>query len=163
MLLRPTPLTASAFAPFGTLLAHDAATARAVNAGTAWRTDPHGFADRDADIAPALAVYRLAPQALPLSIALLERHPASTQVFAALTVTRFLVVVAPGGPDGLPDPVGARAFIGERGAALRYARGQWHAPMVALDAGGDMLMLAFERGCDDTVEHRLASHLLVAA
>lgn len=157
------PLTASAFAPFGAVLAHDGAVARTVNAGTAWRTDLDGFADRAAGTAPAFAVYRLAPQCLPLPIGLFERHPGSPQVFAALTVTRFLVVVAPSGPDGSPDPAGARAFVGERGTALRYARGQWHAPMVALDAGGDMLMIAFERGRSDTVEHRLASPFLVVA
>ena len=163
-LLRPAPLTASAFAHFGAVLAHAPGTARAVNAGMAWRTDLDGFADRDAGAAPALAVYRLAPQLLPLAIAILERHPGSPQVFAALTVERFLVVVAPAGPDGLPDPAGARAFLGRRGTALRYARGQWHAPMVALDAGGDMLMLSVERRDGrDTVEHRLAVPLVVTA
>ena len=164
MFLRPTPLTASAFAPFGSVPAHDAATARAVNSGTAWRTDLDGFVEPDAGITPVVALYRLASQALPLSIDLLERHPGSPQVFAALTVERFLVVVAPAGPDGLPDPMGAHAFVGERGTALRYARGQWHAPMVALDVGGDMLMLAFERRDGlDTVEHRLSSPLIVVA
>ena len=164
LLLRPTPLTPSAFAPFGTVLAHDDATACTVNAGQARRTDGGGFADRDTGAAPALAVYRLASQALPLPVRLFERHPGSPQVFAALTVERFLVVVAPAGPDGLPDVARARAFTGRRGAALCYARHQWHAPMVALDAGGDMLMLAFERrDGGDTIEHRLATPLLVTA
>ena len=164
LVLRPTPLTAAAFAPFGAVLAHDAAAARAVNGGTARRTDLDGFADRGAGAAPALAHYRLAGQALPIALDLFERHPGSPQVFAALTVERFLVVVAPAGPDGLPAPAGARAFLGARGDAIRYARGQWHAPMIALDAGGDMLMLSHERGDGgDTVEHRLASPLLVVA
>ena len=167
MLLTPTPLTPSAFAPFGAVLAHDGSAARAVNAGTARRTDLGGglggLAERDVEAAPALAVYRLAAQALPLSVRLFERHPGSPQVFAALTVERFLVVVAPAGPDGLPDPAGARAVLGGRGATICYKRGQWHAPMVALDADGDMLMFAFERGADgDTVEHRLPAAVLVA-
>ncbi len=164
MLLRPEPLTAAAFAPFGAVLAHDPGGARPVNAGTGRRTDFGGFADRRAGAAPAVAVYRLAGQALPLPVRLFERHPGSPQLFAALTVERFLVVVAPARPDGAPDPAGTRAFLGRRGDAIRYARGQWHAPMVALDAEGDMLMLAFERGDGgDTVEHSLASPLLVVA
>lgn len=162
LLLRPEPLTAAAFAPFGAVLAHDDRVARAVNAGTARRTDLGGFADREPSAAPALAVYRLAPQALPLPVALFERHPGSCQVFAALTVERFLVVVAPAGPDGLPDTGRARAFLGGRGDAVRYARDQWHAPMVALDGAGDMLMLAFERGTSgDTIEHRLPAAVMV--
>lgn len=124
LLLRPEPLDAAAFAPFGAVLA---------------------------------------PKALPLPVRLFKRHPGSCQVFAALTVERFLVVVAPAGPDGLPDPAGTRAFLGRRGDVIRYGRGQWHAPMVALDAGGDMLMLAFERGArGDTIEHRLPAAVLVA-
>ena len=124
LILRPEPLTAAAFAPFGAVLAHDGRRARAVNAGTARRTDLGGWADRDAGAAPALALYRLSPQPLPVPVRLFERHPGSSQMFAALTVARFLVVVAPAGPDGLPDPSRARAFVGGRGDALRYARDQ---------------------------------------
>ena len=163
MLVTPERLTPSAFAPFGAVLAHDGSAARAVNAGTARRTDLVGLADRDAGAAPALAVYRLSAQTLPLPVDLFERHPGSPQVFAALTVERFLVVVAPAGPDGLPDPAGARALVGARGDAIRYRRDLWHAPMVALGADGDMLMFAFERGAGgDTIEHRLPVALLVA-
>lgn len=161
--LHPVPLTGAAFAPFGAVLAHDPGAGRVVNGGTAWRTDLPGLDDRDAEAAPALALYRLAPQSLPLAVDLLERHPRSPQCFAALTVERFLVVVAPAGPDGLPDPGRAQAFLGRRGMTLRYARDQWHAPMIALDDGGDMVMLAFERrDGGDGVEHRLASPLVVA-
>ena len=162
LLLHPVPLTAEAFAPFGTLLVHDAATARSVNAGTAWRTDIESLDERDGE--SAMAVYRLAPQALPLAVGLFERHPRSEQTFAALTVERFLVVVAPSGSDDLPDPAQARAFLGGRGAALRYTRGQWHAPMIALDEGGDMLMLSVERrDGHDTVEHRLPCPIVITA
>ena len=113
--------------------------------------------------AAAFALYRLAPQALPLPIRLFERHPGSCQVFAALTVERFLVVATPAGQDGLPDPAGTRAFLGGCGDVIRYGRGHRHAPMVALDEGGDMPMLAFERGArGDTIEHRLPAAVLVA-
>ncbi len=162
VIVRAIPLDAAVFAPFGIVLGHDPVAARPVNAGTAWRTEAAGAGDDDALAAPALAIYRFAPQALPLRVDLFERHPRSEQSFAALSVDRFLVVVAPAGPDGLPDLSGARAFLGHRGAALRYARDQWHAPMIALDTGGDMLMVARERrDGGDTVEHRLAMPLLV--
>ena len=157
------PLAADDFAPFGDVAAHDASRARRVNEGHGWRSDLQPD-DAAADAAPALALYRLDARVLPLPITLFERHPQSAQLFAALTVERFAIVVAPPGAGGLPDPARARAFVGFRGQALRYRRGVWHAPMIALDQAGDMLMLAWERGIpDDCIEHRLAAPLILTA
>ena len=73
----------------------------------------------------------------------------------SISVPRFLVVVAPSGPDGLPIATEARAFVGRAGSGLSYRRDQWHTPIMALGAGGDLLMLMAERGtADDCVEHR---------
>lgn len=151
------------FAPFGDVLAHDALRARSVNQGQGWRTDLAPD-DPDPKASPALALYRLEALALPLSIHLLERHPQSAQLFASLTVERFVVVAAPAGADGLPRARDARAFVGVRGQALRYRRGVWHAPMLAIEKAGDMLMLVSERGVsDDCIEHRLDAPLIIMA
>ena len=161
--LIPSPLEPEGFAPFGEVLAHDATRARSVNQGQGWRTDLKPD-DPDPKASPALALYRLEALALPLSIHLLERHPQSAQLFAALTVERFVVVAAPAGAGGLPQARDARAFIGVRGQALRYRRGIWHAPMLAIGQAGDMLMLVSERGVsDDCIEHRLDAPLIIMA
>ena len=161
--LIPSPLQPEGSALFGDVLEHVAARARSANRGQGWRTD---FTPDDPDpkASPALALYRLEALALPLSIHLLERHPQSAQLFASLTVDRFVVVAAPAGADGLPQAHEARAFIGVRGQALRYRRGIWHAPIVAIDQSGDMLMLVSERGVsDDCIEHRLDAPLIIIA
>ncbi len=161
--LTPSPLEPEGFAPFGDVLAHDAARARSVNQGLGWRTDVAPD-DPDPKASPALALYRLEAVALPLCIRLLERHPQSAQLFASLTVDRFVVVAAPVGADGLPEVRDARAFVGVRGQALRYRRGVWHAPILAIGQSGDMLMLVSERGVsDDCIEHRLAAPLIIMA
>ena len=157
-----SPLVPEDFAPFGDVLAHDATRARSVNQGQGWRTDL--AYDSDPKAVPALAIYRLEALALPLTIQLFERHPQSAQLFASLTVDRFVVVAAPAGADGLPDTRQARAFVGRRGQALQYRRGIWHAPILAIGQTGDMLMLVSERGVsDDCIEHRLDAPLILKA
>lgn len=155
--LTPEPLDAAAFAPFGTVIAFDRAAARVVNEGTAERADTQALFDHAPGAAPVLALYRLQPQTEALRLTLFERHAHSTQSFVSLSVGCFLVVVAPHGPDGDPAVGEARAFLGRIGTGLSYRRNQWHTPVMAIEAGGDLLMLMAERGrADDCIEHRLA-------
>jgi ureidoglycolate lyase len=95
-----------------------------------------------------------------VEIAVLERHPFTSQTFIPLTADatkRYLVVVAPslqattedadlpapegsvggsGGASlpgrGLPDVKRLKAFVATGEQAVTYAAGTWHAPMVAL-------------------------------
>jgi ureidoglycolate lyase len=156
-------LTADRFAPFGEMLAFDGAMARRVNDGNALRADtPARLAGSGG--APVLAFYRAEAQVLPLSLSMLERHPLSSQAFVAVTVERFLVVVAPAGADGLPDLAAARAFLGRTGQGVNYRAGIWHAPITALDRPGDFLMMMWERGtADDCIEHRAGPPVTVAS
>lgn len=154
------PLEPARFAAFGSVIAFDDARARPVNDGTARRADTRALFDHIEGTLPVLAVYRLEAQAAPVSLTVFERHPLSSQSFVSLSVSRFLVVVAPSGPDGLPDAGAARAFVGANGTGLSYRRDQWHTPVMALGDGGDLLMIMAERGSPaDCVEHRLARPL----
>ncbi len=163
MSLIPEPLDAAAFAPFGAVLRFDEAGARPVNEGFALRSDLAAALDHDAAAKPVVAIYRTRPRPLPLRLGLFECHPYSAQAFVPLTVERFLVVIAEAGPDGLPDPARARAFLGRRDTGVLYRRGVWHAPLTVLGAGGDLMMLMGERGIpDDCIEHRLAVPLLIS-
>lgn len=160
--LRPESLEPQAFAPFGTVLQFDITIARSVNEGTAWRADTVALFEAGAGARPRLALYRTDPQALPLRLSVFERHPESAQSFVSLSVPRFLVAVAPAGPDGLPDLLRARAFLGLAGTGLSYRANQWHTPIIALDAGGDLLMLTAEHGDErDCVEHRLTDPITI--
>ena len=143
--LTPRPLAAGAFAPFGDVLSFDPAKALLVNGGNALRSNlPARLACSTGE--PRLALYRVEAQRLPLTIAVMEHHPNSSQAFMPLAAERFLVVVAPTAADGSPDVLRCEAFVGQRGQGFNYYAGVWHAPIVALDAGGDFLMLIWEQG-----------------
>ena len=161
MSLIPRPLDAAAFAPFGTVIRFEAAHARPVNENTARRADTVALFEQASGLAPVLAIYRAEGQALPMRLNLFERHPHAAQSFVSLNVPHFLVVVAPAGPDGLPDPSRAQAFTGLAGMGLSYRPDQWHTPLLALGIGGDLLMLMAEGSATDCVEHRLAEPLLI--
>lgn len=152
--LQARPLAADDFAPFGEVLTFDGGTARLVNDDRALRADtaarPEAVAGR-----PVVAIYRATGQALPLRMPTFEHHPHSTQCFVSVSAARFLVVVAPAAPDGLPDLGAALAFVGSAGEGVNYRPGVWHAPIVALGGDGDFLMFMWERGIpDDCIVHR---------
>jgi ureidoglycolate lyase len=94
-------------------------------------------------------------------VAILERHPFTTQTFAPLgraptssTEACYLVIVAPSLPPRAGDAVSRgpdlhrlRAFRDHGGQAVTYGVGTWHAPMVVL--GGrrvDFIVTQFVNG-----------------
>ena len=161
----PQPLSAAAFAPFGQVIEAPGGPGRAVNLGTARRHDwAAALENARPGARPNVAVFRCEPQVLPFAVTLLERHPHSTQMFAALRGGPWLVVVAPDASDGTPDAAGLCAFVARPGQAVNFARGVWHHPVVVLDEPAELLMLAWEDGSpDDCEEHPLAAPLSVGA
>jgi ureidoglycolate lyase len=151
------PLEARAFSPFGDVIEPGRAGKH--------RTINEGFAERFDDLArldtgrqggrPVLSVFRARPRALPLQLRLVERHLLGSQSFVPLLQQRFLVVVAPAGPS--PTPAHLRCFMASPGQGVNYAAGTWHHPLIALDAGGDFLVIdrGGPSGADDCEEHSL--------
>ncbi|MCC6295170.1 MAG: ureidoglycolate lyase [Pseudomonadales bacterium] len=129
------PLTPEAFAPFGEVIHAEAARkVFPINQGSTTRF--HALAKVELDGgAAAISIARAQPQALPLAIRMLERHPLGSQAFVPLAGTRWLVVVATS-PQDTP-----RVFLADRGQGVQYRRGCWHHPLIALDAGGDFLIV----------------------
>lgn len=150
-MIKTEPLTAEAFAPFGTVVQLPPAGGFAANDGTALRFD---------DIAPLaltapggrplLSWMRVSPVALPFRVRKLERHPRSTQLFMPLHGRRFLVVVATG-----PEPASLRAFISNGEQGINYAVGTWHHAALALDAATDFLVLGHASASPDCDFHAL--------
>lgn len=142
------PLRAEAYRPFGDLVSADRADvpARPANQGTAARRD---LLAGVASLRPAATLnvcsFRCAPRtAWPLPVALLEKHPMSTQVFIPMNARRYLVLVALG--DEAPDLATARAFIATGTQGVSYHPGVWHHPMIALDDAIDFTCLVWEDG-----------------
>jgi ureidoglycolate lyase len=151
------PLDARAFARFGEVI--DA------GGGGRHRTINEGFAERFDDVArldalrkegrPVLSLFRARPRTLPMQLRLLERHVLGSQAFVPLLSQRFLVVVAPAGPA--PALTELRCFMAKPGQGVNYAAGTWHHPLIALDAGGDFLVIdrCGPDGTQDCEEHSL--------
>jgi ureidoglycolate lyase len=162
--LEVRPLSARLFSGFGQVVEAGTGTGRLVNDGRALRYDVPAALEAEAGrTAPALAVYRVEAVDLPFAVGMFERHPLSSQLFVPMTVSRYLVVVAPPDARGLPDAGRAMAFAGSGGQGVTYARGVWHSPMVALDAPGDLAMVmwqAAEAG-EDCEIHALAEPIIV--
>ncbi len=144
VVLPATPITAQAFAPFGELIDVAAdAPHRIINAGFARRFD--GLATIDTSHAGGhalMSIFRTLPRELPLQLSLVERHQLGSQLFMPLAGQRFLVVVAPAGVA--PSAKDLHGFVVPAGQGVNLARGTWHHPLLALDAGGDFLVI--ERG-----------------
>ena len=131
------PLSSHAFAPFGEVIALEAATRTfAINAGSCTRF--HDLATVDCasqDGRAGISLFRADPCALPIAVTMLERHPLGSQAFMPLSRTPYLVVVSES-PEATP-----RAFLVPDGQGVSYRRGTWHHPLLALDAVSDFLVV----------------------
>lgn len=148
--IRPEPLTAAAFAEFGDVIEAEGAF-ELINNDTSRR-----FADlAKVDVAgkggrPQVSIYRAQAAALPLPIAMLERHPLSSQLFMPLRRAPFLIVVAPAG-EGIHSAA-VRAFVTNGRQGINYRRGTWHHPLIAFGSVSEFLVVdrAGEgRNCDE--------------
>lgn len=145
--LHVQPLTAEAFAPFGSLAAIEAAGGRAVNQDRGRRILGIGDLAHDAAATrPVLDVYRLEPSPLPFTLACFERHVLTSQVFVPIRCARLLLAVAPNDAGGQPDVARAQAFVAGSDTIIHYRAGAWHSPLVALDGPASLSMLMWEAG-----------------
>ena len=127
--IRAMPLTATAFAPWGTVIEAGAGEARPINAGLCTRW--HDQARPDAgDGSVSISVFEAAPRAFPHRLDLIERHPEGSQAFLPLTAHPFLVTVSDG-PDAEP-----RAFLTAPHQGVQIRRGAWHGVLTPLHAPG---------------------------
>jgi ureidoglycolate lyase len=153
--IRPQPLTPTAFAPFGDVVAPRDGASIAANLGTAARFDRiTALTSSRRSATPNVALFRSTAQALPRTLTLLERHACSSQLFVPMHCARYLVVVAPTALEGGPDEDGIVAFLGGPGVGINYRAGTWHHPLLALDDGALFLMVAHEDGTPIDCEER---------
>lgn len=153
-------LTAEAYAPYGDVIAAGlaGATGKPANYGTARRFDRLATLENLRTTAtPNVSVFRSAARTdFPFRLALLEKHPGSTQVFIPMSARRYLVVVALG--DEAPDLTTLRVFSATGKQGISYRPGVWHHPLFNLDEEADFTCLVFEDdSAGDCVEHTLAS------
>lgn len=95
-----------------------------------------------------------------VSITMLERHPHSTQSFIPIRGNRWLVVLVPTLPDGLPDMANVRSFLAGPDDAICIGRNVWHAGLTVLDGPSEFAMMMWRADAgDDGIVHNLATPL----
>jgi ureidoglycolate lyase len=140
VLLAVQPLGRAAFAAFGDVIETDGSRHYPINDGHAERFHDLAHVDVAEDGGrPLINIFRARPWPAPIRIALLERHPLSSQAFLPLGRARFLLVVAP--PGAPPAPATIRAFVTDGRQGVNYARGTWHHPLLALEQDAEFLVV----------------------
>ncbi|WP_336491494.1 ureidoglycolate lyase [Methylobacterium nigriterrae] len=137
--LTAQPLTAEAFAPFGTVIDKATADPRPMNAGMARRF--HDLAEvrvMDEGGRVVIGLVEAEPYAMPLTFSLVERHPLGSQAFVPLNAAPFLVVVC---PDDGGKPGRARAFVTAPGQGVCYAIGTWHGVLTPFGAPQEFVVI----------------------
>ncbi len=129
--LTPEPLTAEAFAPFGSVIeASDAAVKLEINQGHATRYDRLAEIDvAGGGGAGVISLFRARPLA-ELVLRAFERHPLGSQSFVPLSGGPYLVAVAPAGSF---DPTEIRLFRAEPNQGVHYRKGVWHHFLLVLE------------------------------
>lgn len=143
--LKVQPLARIPFAPFGQVL--DFAPGDIARRNFAARL----FNGRNA-ANPNLRVQRTDPTPLPLMATTIERHRHSSQLFAPLSGSPYLVIVFPSSADGAPILSEGRAFAAGGDQAINYNCDTWHHGFRALQRPGTFLMLRWEDGTQDDEE-----------
>jgi len=157
--LKPEPLTAEAFAPYGDVIeATAAAKMIRINEGNTTR-----FHDlMKLDVAPhggeaCVSIFRSTPLPTPIIIKMMEYHPLGSQAFMPLGREPYLVVVAKAGDFNASN---IRAFLAQPGQGVNYHKGTWHHYCLALNTESDFLVIdrkgAKDKEGDNYVEYNLS-------
>ncbi len=139
--LRVEPLARAAFQPFGDVIEAGSAAAQfEINNGSTTRFHDLARVDVAAEGGhPLVNIFRARPLPMPLTVAMMEKHPLGSQAFMPLEAAPFLVVVAP--PGDAVAPADLRAFLAAAGQGVNYAPGVWHHPVIALCRETDFLVI----------------------
>lgn len=127
--ITPEPLTAEAFALFGSVIeASGEAEKIDINQGHAVRYDRLAEIDVG-DGSGVISLFRARPLA-ELVLRQFENHPLGSQSFVPLSGRPYLVAVAPAGPF---DPARIRLFQAGGNQGVHYRRGVWHHFLLVLE------------------------------
>ena len=151
LIIRPEPLTAETFKPFGDVIETADRDFFMINNGSTQRF--HRLAEvmlGQAGDRGIISIFRAQHTPMPMQVKMLERHPQGSQAFVPLKQNPFLVLVAPAGET--PDPASIRAFITDGTQGVNYHTGVWHHPVLSCVEEDDFLVVDREgegNNCDE--------------
>jgi ureidoglycolate lyase len=145
----PRPITVEAYAPYGRVLMASprGEPGLTANLGTARRFDDLVDMVNTRGERAKLEVRCFRSSPVPLAkraLALLEKHPHSTQLFIPMNASRYIALVALGGDE--PDLATLQAFVVSGARGISYGPGVWHHPMITLDSETDFIVFVHEDG-----------------
>ena len=135
--IKPEPLTATNFAPFGDVLDFSGTPDKMINQDMCGR-----FHDRatltHTDGRAGISLFEAVPRQLPYRLEMMERHPLGSQAFLPMTAFPFLVIVADdeNGCPGLPF-----AFLTEPNMGVNYHANIWHGVLTPLSVPGRFVVI----------------------
>jgi ureidoglycolate lyase len=148
LILKPIPLTKTAFAPFGQVIEMDGATHFAINQGFAERFDDLGYIDVAMEHgATKISIFEARPRRIPMTVDLMERHPLGSQLFYPLQDRPWSIVVA----SDAREPSSYRAFLANGRQGVNYARNVWHFPLLVSGAR-DRFIVVDRKGPGNNLE-----------
>lgn len=130
-MIRPEPLTAEAFAPFGDVLEAAGDPDRLINQGMCGRYHDRAVLDFG-DARAGISIFSAQARSLPYVLDMVERHPEGSQAFLPMTAHPFLVIVALG--NDTPDT--PRAFLTAPHQGINLRKNVWHGVLTPLHAPG---------------------------
>lgn len=140
--LKPLPITAERFAPYGDVIGTLPEKRAAMNEARFQRFDDLAAIDvdlsGDGHVAISIAQSRVAT-VLPYRFDMIERHPLGSQAFVPRSAFPFIVVVGPRGES--VETADLEAFVTNGTQGINYHRGTWHMPLIALAAGHEFLII----------------------
>lgn len=149
--LHAKPLTKVAFAPFGDVIeVNDSNQHFPINQGYTTRHHQLTQIEANGDGAQGIiSIFRSTPLELPITIAMMERHPLGSQAFIPMSQQPYLVVVAPKGELDLSK---IEVFFAQSHQGVNYHTGTWHHFCLALNEVSDFLVVdrqGTSNNCDE--------------
>lgn len=146
--LKPAPLTRSAFAAYGDVVELDGANHFTINKGFAERF--HDLANIDVTReggATCISLFEGQARPSPVAITMMERHPLGSQLFYPLQNRSWLIVVC---RDPL-DAASFEAFSASGTQGINYACNTWHHPLI-VGEGGNQFLIVDRKGDGNNLE-----------
>ena len=135
--IKPEPLTATRFAPFGDVLDFSGKPDKMINQDMCGRFHDRAILTHTNGRA-GISLFEAVPRQLPYRLDMMERHPFGSQAFLPMTESPFLVIVA---DDENGCPGQPLAFITEPNMGVNYHANIWHGVLTPLSVPGRFVVI----------------------
>jgi ureidoglycolate lyase len=152
----PKPLTAEAFAPYGDVIEVSGAPDMIINQGMCGRHHDRANVDFGQGRA-GISLFDAKARSLPMTVALVERHPLGSQAFVPISGVPMIVVVAAAGET--PGPI--EAFISQPGQSINLNRNTWHGVLTPMDRDGQYIVIDRIGDGNNLVEHWFKESVII--